>query len=439
MKRRQKPIYSTLRDLRVPDPKPEGTSVPSHPEPISDKGISPHGQDGVGDTSVSPGSHSDEVIAASAPEVRPSEAKATAPALPSAFAVIRLWKASHDFGEVLEGECEDWVLTLHNEGEIKGIISGLSGLPLGGFSLVAPPPLPFIIPPHGSRVITVRFAPEVAGRKWVAQLSITTNDQSCPVLKVQLTGTGLSAQQNFDDHCPPAMSNSLGMSFQYVTASTFIMGSPEYEPGRNDDEAPHEVTLTTDFYLQTTPVTQGQWQALMGNNPSGFGNCDPDCPVEQVSWQECQEFINRLNAMEEGAYRLPTEAEWEYAARAGSNTPFCLGGITGLYCDHDPTLDNIGWYCGNSGRLTHPVAHKAPNVWGLYDMHGNVYEWCQDCYGEYPPTPLKDPGGPASGKGRVVRGGSWFSSAKTCRSASRLHMLSDYKAPFIGFRVARVV
>jgi formylglycine-generating enzyme required for sulfatase activity len=439
MKRRQTPIYSALIDLGIPDPKPEGISVPLLVEPIFGRRISPGSQDGAGNTPVAPGSRPDAVIAASAPEVSPSEAEVPAPAFPAASPVIRLSRLSHDFGAVLEGDCEDWVLTFYNEGEIEGIISSLSGLPLGGFSLVEPPPLPFIIPPHGSRVITVRFVPELAGRKWLAQLSITTSDHGCPILKVLLTGTGLTAQQKLNDRCPPAMSNSLGMSFGYVPAGTFIMGSPEHEPGRNDDEVPHEVTLTTDFYLQTTPVTQGQWQALMGNNPSGFENCGLDCPVEQVSWHECQEFFNRLNAMEEGAYRLPTEAEWEYAARAGSNTAFARGGITALFCDHDPTLDSLGWYCGNSDRQTHPVAQKVPNARGLYDMHGNVYEWCQDWYGEYPPTPLTDPGGPASGTGRVGRGGSWFSSAKTCRSASRLRMSPDSKTPFLGFRVLKGV
>ena len=246
MKRRQKPIYSALRDLGVPDPKPEGTSVP-------------HGQDGAENTPVSPGSPPEAMVAVPITAVSPSEAEAPTSALPTASPVIRLSRASHDFGEVLKGDCEDWVLTLYNEGKIEGIISGLSGLPLGGFSLVEPPPLPFIIPPHGSRVITVRFAPELAGHKSMAQLSITTNDHGCPILKVVLTGTALTAKQKLDDRCPPAMSNSLGMSFGYVPAGTFLMGSSEYEPGRNDDEVPHEVSITTDFALQTTPVTQGQW------------------------------------------------------------------------------------------------------------------------------------------------------------------------------------
>ena len=175
----------------------------------------------------------------------------------------------------------------------------------------------------------------------------------------------------------------------------------------------------------------------MDRNPASLQNCGPDCPVEQVSWDECQEFIKRLNALDEGTYRLPTEAEWEYAARAESNTAFALGDITSLFCDHDPILDELGWYCGNSERHPHPVAQKSPNACGLYDVHGNVCEWCQDWYGEYPTGPDTDPAGPRSGSKRVIRGGSWFSSAKTCRSAARFSWAPKEKAPFIGFRLVR--
>jgi formylglycine-generating enzyme required for sulfatase activity len=229
--------------------------------------------------------------------------------------------------------------------------------------------------------------------------------------------------------------NSLGMAFVLIPAGVFVMGSPEHESGRYDDEIQHEVTITQSFYLQVTPVTQGQWRAVMGTNPSSFRNGAEDCPVEQVSWHETQQFIRKLNGRKEGSYRLPTEAEWEYAARAGSTTAFANGEISSLFCEHDANLDEAGWYCGNSGWDTHPVGLKTPNDWNLYDMHGNVYEWCQDWYGAYPASPLSDPAGPPSGFRRVMRGGSWFSSAKACRLATRLHMSPNSKTAFIGFRV----
>jgi len=229
--------------------------------------------------------------------------------------------------------------------------------------------------------------------------------------------------------------NSLGMAFVLIPAGVFVMGSPEYEPGRYDDEIQHEVTITQSFYFQVTLVTQGQWRAVMGTNPASFQDRGEDCPVEQVSWYESQEFIRRINGRREGIYRLPTEAEWEYAARAGSTTAFANGEITSLFCDHDANLDDMGWYCGNSRWDTHPVGLKTPNAWGLYDMHGNVYEWCQDWYGSYPASPLSDTAGPASGHRKVMRGGSWFSSAKTCRLATRLHISPNSKTSFIGFRM----
>ena len=165
------------------------------------------------------------------------------------------------------------------------------------------------------------------------------------------------------------------------------MGSPETELGRGEDELPHEVTITRGFFLQTTAVTQGQWKAVMGNNPSRFSPKGDDHPVESVSWYDCQKFIERLNSSGEHIYRLPTEAEWEYACRAGKFSSCSEGEIIELFCDHDPNLDAVGWYCGNSDRATHPVAQKKPNPWGLYDLHGNVLEWCQDWYGTYPATP----------------------------------------------------
>ncbi len=214
--------------------------------------------------------------------------------------------------------------------------------------------------------------------------------------------------------------NSLGMTFVYIKPGTFTMGSPQDEPGRDSDENQHKVTLTKGFYMQTTEVTQAQWRAVMGKSPSHFKNCGIDCPVERVSWNLVQNFISKLNKRERNiTYRLPTEAEWEYAARAGSPTAFANGGISDTKCNYDDNLADMGWYCGNSNRKTHPVAQQRSNAWGLYDMHGNVWEWCQDWFGDYPSESVIDPTGPSVGLFRVIRGGSWSSEASSCRSADR--------------------
>ena len=216
------------------------------------------------------------------------------------------------------------------------------------------------------------------------------------------------------------------------------MGSPSNEPGRDSDEGPqHQVRLTRPFYMQTTEVTQAQWETVMGNNPSYFSGC-PTCPVENVSWNDVQEFITKMNARGEGTYSLPTEARWEYAARAGSTTAFYNGDITELECGYDPNLDAIGWYCYNSGSKTHAVAGKAPNAWGLYDMSGNVWEWCSDWFASdyYSNSPPDDPQGPSTGASRVFRGGSWLISARRCRSADRDYGPPDSRPSYFGFRLA---
>lgn len=218
-----------------------------------------------------------------------------------------------------------------------------------------------------------------------------------------------------------------------------MMGSPTNEPGRFSNETQHRVTLTKGFYMQTTEVTQGQWKAVMGNNPSRFKNCGDDCPVELVSWDDVQEFINKLNLRfgHGTTYRLPTEAEWEYAARAGSKTAFASGGISKLYCGYNFNLDVMGWYCGNANKKTHPVAQKQSNAWGLYDMHGNVSEWCQDRYGDYPSGSATDPTGPSSGSLRVYRGCCWIEFARFCRSAFRGRLKPGRRDNSLGFRLLR--
>jgi formylglycine-generating enzyme required for sulfatase activity len=228
-----------------------------------------------------------------------------------------------------------------------------------------------------------------------------------------------------------AHTNSLGMKFVYIPPGTFMMGSPESEKGRLNDEFQHEVTLTKGFYMQTTEVTQGQWQVVMGNNPSYFKDCGDDCPVESVSWNDAQEFIEKLNQKEKGSqYRLPTEAEWEYACRAGTETRFYTG-------NSEADLDRAGWYSKNSGEKTHPVGRKEPNGFGLYDMHGNVWEWCQDWYGGYLTGSVIDPKGTSSGPYRVLRGGSWFDDGRLVRSAARGWLAPTFRGDFYGLRLAR--
>jgi formylglycine-generating enzyme required for sulfatase activity len=225
--------------------------------------------------------------------------------------------------------------------------------------------------------------------------------------------------------------NSLGMKFVYIPSGNFIMGSPKSEEGRYNDEIKHKVTLTKGFYMQTTEVTQGQWQEVMGYNPSGFKNCGDNCPVENVSWDDAQEFIKKLNRKEKGAqYRLPTEAEWEYACRAGTETRYYTG-------DSEADLDRAGWYDDNSGGKTHPVGRKKPNGFGLYDMHGNVWEWCSDWYGDYPSGSVTDPQGPLSGDYRVLRGGSWFNGGRSVRSAHRFRLEPAARYDLYGLRLAR--
>ncbi len=223
------------------------------------------------------------------------------------------------------------------------------------------------------------------------------------------------------------ITNSIGMEFVYIPPGTFMMGSLRNEKGRDNDERQHQVTLTKGFYLQTTEVTQAQWKAVMGSNPSKFKR--DNRPVEMVSWNDVQEFIRKLNRTGSGnRYRLPTEAEWEYAARAGSTTRFSFG-------DDEGRLGDYAWYRGNSGKRTHRVAQKKPNNWGFYDMHGNVWEWVQDWKGDYPSGSVTDPKGPSNGSARVLRGGGWNGDARYCRSASRSRRRPAYRLNNSGFRL----
>ena len=189
------------------------------------------------------------------------------------------------------------------------------------------------------------------------------------------------------------------------------MGSTSEQRGyANSDEKPtHKVTLS-DYYIGETEVTQALWQAVMGKNPSSFkGNSNP---VESVSWDDCQEFIRKLNSLTGRTFRLPTEAEWEFAARGGNNSK-------GYKYSGSKNINGVAWYKNNSGSMTHAVKIKSPNELGIYDMTGNVWELCQDWYGSYSSNAQTNPKGPSSGSGRVLRGGSWGGDARYCRVSDR--------------------
>ena len=214
------------------------------------------------------------------------------------------------------------------------------------------------------------------------------------------------------------------MEMIWCEPGSFMMGSPVAEEGRFDDEPLHPVTLTRGFWLGKYEVTQRQWQSVMGDNPSKFKN--PDHPVEGVSWEDCNAFISRLNVVLGGVARFPTEAEWEYACRAGSS-----GAVSG-----NGQLMEMAWYDANSGNETHDVGKNLANAWGFYDMHGNVLEWCYDWFGKLDALSHVDPKGPPTGSFRVLRGGCWFFYARDCRSAYRLKRDPVLRNAIYGFRLA---
>jgi len=240
--------------------------------------------------------------------------------------------------------------------------------------------------------------------------------------------------------------NTLEMSFVLIPSGTFTMGSPTNEPHRGSSEVRHRVTISKPFYMQTTEVTVKQWHSIMGRRMMMFRQGADNVPVTRVSWFDCMEFIKRLNKLGQGRYRLPTEAEWEYAARAGTSTAYSWGDTINcekaMYGNNSLKDDVCQFYYRSIGlKMDQPAPVKTykPNPWGLYDMHGNVWEWCMDWYGDYGEKPVIDPTGPESGNMRIRRGGSWFKYGYSCRSANRSfgHPATRYNTT--GFRLVREI
>jgi len=270
--------------------------------------------------------------------------------------------------------------------------------------------------------------------------------------------------------------NSIGIKLVLIKNGTFLMGTPFVHEGYSGNEIQHEVKISKNYYIGAFEVTQYQYEKVIGKNPSFFKNymCEnlhdeklivqknnntSNHPVEQVSWEDAVRFCERLSELPEEKkagrkYRLPTEAEWEYACRAGSKTAYSFGDmaysafVPGLNFGYS-WIDEYAWYseafhifhpggisCGNSDNQTHPVGRKKPNGWGLYDMHGNVWEWFSDWYGDYPKEAVTDPVGPKEGLGRIIRGGSWVSEPWYCRSANRGVLHPEIQCRSYGFRVA---
>jgi formylglycine-generating enzyme required for sulfatase activity len=229
--------------------------------------------------------------------------------------------------------------------------------------------------------------------------------------------------------------NAIGMQFVWVSPGRFLMGSPTNELERMEGEVHHRVTLSKGFYLGIHPVTQSQWRKVIGTDPSRFrGN---DRPVECVSWDDALAFCHKLGEMDGWTYRLPTEAEWEYACRADTTTPFHFGEtLSSTRVNYDATFIYARGKSGEYRQQTTPVGIFPPNDWGLHDMHGNVWEWCQDWYAEnyYLLSPEIDPPGPNNGDWHVLRGGSWYNRPWHCRSAQRPWLVPEHAERY-GFRV----
>ncbi|MFH1137966.1 MAG: SUMF1/EgtB/PvdO family nonheme iron enzyme [Pseudomonadota bacterium] len=263
-----------------------------------------------------------------------------------------------------------------------------------------------------------------AGRKWLSDK--VYREKLGEAVRSSVGGSESAADEEESSKASVDFSREIQellRSLKEIQAGEFNMGSKDY-----DNEIPIHKVILGAFKISSKPVTQAQYEAVMGKNPSKFQG-PKNHPVENVSWNDAMEFCEKLSAKIGEKVTLPTEAQWEYACRAGSETKYCFG-------DSEEELGNYAWYDKNSASATHPVGEKKPNAWGLYDMHGNVWEWCLDWYGQYPPYSVVDPMGPPSGSHRVRRGGGWFYDVEDCRSANRSRGDPGNRGGILGFRIA---
>ena len=240
--------------------------------------------------------------------------------------------------------------------------------------------------------------------------------------------SGSSSMASGSNTISISVKDGISIEMVKVEAGTFMMGAtPEMEKPNSDEKPLHQVTLINDYYMGKYEVTQALWEAVMGSNPSKYKG--DNLPVEKVSWNDCQEFISKLNSLTGRKFRLPTEAEWEYAARGGKRS-------RGYQYSGNSNISDVAWYDGNSGSKPHPVGTKQANELGIYDMSGNVYEWCSDWYGSYSSSSQTNPTGADSGSSRVYRSGSWSCSAWGCRLSFRSSFTPDYRRIGLGLRLA---
>ena len=231
-----------------------------------------------------------------------------------------------------------------------------------------------------------------------------------------------------DDAITIPVKDGICIEMVKVEGGTFMMGATSEMKNPNSNEKPvHQVTLTNDYYMGKYEVTQALWQAVMGSNPSEYKG--DNLPVETVSWNDCQKFISKLNSLTGRMFRLPTEAEWEYAARGGKES-------RGYQYSGSSNISDVAWYDENSGSKTHPVGTKQANELGIYDMTGNVWEWCSDWYSSYSSSSQTNPTGSDSGSARVSRGGGWFNDASYCRLSVRFYYTPDFRLDILGLRLA---